>query len=163
MSLLLLCALASAEPTATWTVSVDPLTAALGYAHVQVERRLGDRVSVYAGPHARLYDAPWTAPADREPFLGVGLEAGVRWFPGGRAPEGFWLMARGVVAHAWATDSDLKHRAGYGSGLFGHTWIVGEHLVLALGTGVQRIDYGVGGYGLHTWFIAAHTNVGVAF
>ncbi len=155
-----LTSLALAEPSPTWTVSVDPLTTALGYVHVQTEVKISDHFSVYSGPHLRLFDPPWTAAADREPFLGVGIESGVRWFPKGQAPEGFWLMGRGVIAYAWATDSDASNPAGYGSGLFGYTWIVGDHLVLALGTGIQRIDYGVGDYGLHTFFPAAHTNIG---
>jgi len=66
-------ALAADDPT--WTVTVDPLTFALGYAHVQVERRLGSQWSLYAGPHARLFDGLLTE--GREPFLGFGGEAWV--------------------------------------------------------------------------------------
>ncbi len=160
----LLASLAQAEPAQPqWTISVDPLTTALGFAHIQVERRLSDRFSLYAGPHARLFDAPWTPPEEREPFLGLGVEVGVRWFPKGEALEGPWLMGRGVVASAWATDSDETSLAGYGSVLGGWTWIVGDHLVLAAGLGVQRIQYGVGDYGIRAWLPAAHSNIGVAF
>ena len=70
---------------------------------------------------------------------------------------------RGTIQLGRSTDTDDANLAGYGSALVGHTWIVGPHLVLALGGGVQRIDYGVGDYGLHTFFPAAHTNIGVAW
>lgn len=163
MIALALAAWTAAAADAQWTVTVDPLTTVLGFAHVQVERRLSPRFSLYAGPHARLFDAPWTPAAEREPYLGLGVEVGGRWFPRGAALEGPWVMVRGVVAVAWATDSDARGPAGYGSALGGWTWIVSDHLVLAAGLGVQRLEYGVGDYGIRTWAPAAHSNVGVAF
>ena len=76
---LLLTTAALAAPS--WTVQVDPLTTALGYAHVQVERAVAPRWSVYLGPQLRLYDsllasAPrhTAASAQRPAFAGSGLE-----------------------------------------------------------------------------------------
>ena len=145
-----------------WTVTVDPLTTALGYAHVQVERRLGDRTSLYLGPHARLFDGILTE--GHEPFLGLGAEAGFRWFPWGGAPEGGWLMARTVAARAWTTDATPTSRfAGYSSALFGGTAILGGHFVLSGGAGFNYLYYAIEDYGVSGPFPALHTNLGVAF
>ena len=103
--------LASAEEPA-WTVQVDPLTTALGFVHLLVERRVGPGVSVYAGPHLRLFDGILTE--GHEPYTGVGVEAGVRWFPRGAAPTGLWLGARGVGARLSSTEPVAQ--AGFGGG-----------------------------------------------
>jgi hypothetical protein len=145
-----------------WTIQVDPLTYALGYAHVQVERAVSPSVSVYAGPHLRLYDA--VGAAEHEPYIGLGVETGVRWFPQHHAPSGVWLMGRGVLAELFTTDDTHQHAiGGYASALVGYTGIIHERLVLSGGLGVQRLQYTVGGYGLATFYPAAHTAIGVAF
>lgn len=144
------------------TVQVDPLTAALGYAHVQVEAVLGPRWSLYAGPHLRLYDS--LLAEEHEPYKGFGLELGVRRYVWGEAPEGAWIMARGVGAVATtATPSRQTAPAGYGSALVGYTGILGPGLVLSGGAGVNLIHYSVGGYGVQGVFPALHTAVGWAF
>lgn len=91
-----------AEPPA-WTVTVDPRTFAIGIAHVQVERALGPRVSVYAGPSLRCFDG--ILPATNGPWTAYGAEVGVRGFFTGRAPEGAWGMVRGVLAAASTRDA----------------------------------------------------------
>ncbi|MCB9759986.1 MAG: DUF3575 domain-containing protein [Alphaproteobacteria bacterium] len=153
---------ARADDAPRWTVQVDPLTALLGYPHVQVERALAPPVSVYLGPHLRLYDPPWAT--EHEPYRGFGLEAGVRWFPWQRAPAGPWVCARGVLAHLRTTEGALETGlGGYGSALVGYTWIPWGRLVLSGGAGVQYLHYSVGGYGPTGVFPAAHTAIGVAF
>ncbi len=145
-----------------WTVSVDPLTTALGFVHVQVEHRVGPRVSIYAGPSLRLYDG--VLPAIHGPYLGLGGELGVRGFVVGAAPEGAWVMVRGVLARV-STESP-RHAAavgGYTSGLVGYTGILGPGLVLSGGLGVSWFDYGVLDWGVHGVLPAAHTNIGWAF
>lgn len=151
-----------AHAEAAWTVQVDPLTAALGFAHVQVERVMTPRVSVYAGPHLRLYDGVL---ADvNGPYRGAGLEAGVRLYPWGEAPTGPWVLVRGVGAWVWTTDdSHAANPGGYGSALVGYTGIVADWLVLSGGLGAQRFAYTVGPYGPTGWGPAAHSTVGVAF
>ncbi len=145
-----------------WTVQVDPLTAALGFAHVQVERRLADRWSLYAGPHLRVYDGIITE--EPEPYTGVGVELGVRRFFKETAPQGTWLQLRTVAAAAWSSEVEGGPGfAGYTSALGGHTWIVGDWLVLAAGLGAQRLYYTHGPYGIEGWLPAAHSTVGVAF
>lgn len=145
-----------------WTVTVDPLTYALGYAHVQVEGRLSDHSSLYLGPSLRLYDGLLTD--GHEPFVGIGAEAGLRWFPWGEAPQGTWLMARGVIARLSTSDPPLPARpGGYGSLLVGHTGVIAGRLVLSGGAGVNYLAYTIGGYGVSGLLPALHTNVGVAF
>lgn len=161
MMLSCLLALSAPAQATDWTVSVDPLTAALGFAHVQVERRLGDSWSLYAGPHLRLYDAPW-AP-EPEDYTGLGLEAGLRWFPGAAAPKGAWLMTRGVAAHLHTPGWEQSTLGGYGSLLAGYTLILGDRWVLAGGAGAQYLHYTIDGMGPKGVFPALHTNVGIAF
>ncbi len=155
-----LVAMAQAQSAPTTTVQVDPLTFALGYAHVQVEGTLSDSVTLYAGPHLRLFSAPGT-PA--EPYVGFGGEVGIRYYFQHQAPDGWWVLGRGVLAHVWATDSLETSPGGYASALGGYTGILGNGLVLSGGAGVQRIQYGVGDYGVRGWFPALHTAVGWAF
>lgn len=153
---------AAAAEGPRWTVQVDPLTAALGFAHVQVERRLHPRLSLYAGPSLRLYDGLL---ADvNGPYRGLGVEAGLRCFPWGQAPSGPWLMARGVLAGLSTTDgSNLRAVGGYGSVLAGYTAVLDGWLVLSGGLGGSYFAYQVGGYGPQGPAVAAHTAVGVAF
>lgn len=158
---LVLSAVAESTTSPAWTVSVDPLTFALGFAHVQVERALAPRFSLYAGPSLRLYDSLLGEP--RGPYRGYGAEAGLRWFFVGRAPEGGWLMARGVLAAVVANGGGEVAPGGYTSALVGYTWVAEGGLVLAGGLGASWFDYGVGGVGIHGVLPAAHTNVGWAF
>jgi hypothetical protein len=149
---------ARAEPP-RWTLQVDPLTTALGFVHVQVERALASHVSVYLGPSVRLFD-----PLEKSPghYRGYGAEAGLRVFFAGEAPRGAWGEVRGVVAslHGEAGATAL---GGYGSVLGGYTWIVDERWVFALGAGVQYLHYRVGELGPVGFLPAAHTTVGLAF
>jgi hypothetical protein len=162
--MLLLSGLAlAADPASAqqWTVTVDPLTTALGFVHVQVERALGPRVSVYAGPSLRLFDSVLGFPPGS--FRGYGGEVGVRGFVWGTAPRGAWVMARGVLADV--VSDGRGELGGYTSLLVGFTGIVGPGLVLSGGLGVSYFDYGsdLDGGGVHGVLPAAHTNIGWAF
>jgi hypothetical protein len=162
LALLSSLALADDDAPPKWTVQVDPLTAALGFAHVQVERAFTDSFSAYLGPHVRLYDS--LLADDVEPYLGFGAELGLRWFPWGGAPQGAWLQTRGVLAHLRTTEAPVETAlGGYGSVLGGYTWILADRWVLAGGAGAQYIHYTVGGWGPEGIFPALHTAVGVAF
>lgn len=166
MTLPLLAALALSPPAAAadadWTVQIDPLTFAIGIAHVQVERTLGDHASLYLGPSLRLFDGVL---ADTNgPWRALGVEAGARWYPLGEAPRGPWLLARGVAARLSTTDgSTPPEPGGYASALGGYTGILGGWLVLSGGVGVSHFWYDIGGYGPAGWAPAAHSTVGVAF
>jgi len=151
--------LAAAAPQ--WTVQVDPLTAALGYAHVQFERAVAPNWSVYLGPHLRLYDSVLDDTV--EPFTGIGAEAGARWFWAGSAPAGGWVGARGVAASLHAQDTDTRTLGGYGSVLAGYTAIFNDRWVLSGGAGAQYIHYRVEEYGPKGFIPALHTAIGVAF
>lgn len=145
-----------------WTVTVDPLTFSLGYAHLQVERAFGDHVSVNVGPHMRLFDGILTE--GHEPYLGFGGELGVRAFPWGKAPTGPWVMGRQVIARLNTTDDSAAPKpGGYSSVLLGYTGIIGGHFVLSGGAGFNYLYYDIGDYGTSGPFIALHTNLGVAF
>ena len=130
-----------------WTLQVDPLTTALGLVHLQVERALGERFSLYAGPNLKLFDGIIADP-DEPSITGVGLEMGLRWFFSPGAPEGGWVLVRGVGALLQTRDDSQP--GGYISALAGYTWIFDGWLVLSGGGGVQFIhlkvkDAGTGG------------------
>ena len=145
-----------------WTVTVDPLTTAIGFAHVQVEHTLGPHASLYVGPSLRLYDGVL---ADvNGPYRGYGVEAGLRGFFTGAAPEGAWVMLRGVGARLRTTDAAPESAlGGYTSALVGYTGVLGPGFVLSGGLGASYFDYDVGGYGVNGFGVAAHTNLGWAF
>lgn len=153
-------------PQRSWTVSVDPLTLALGFTHLQVERVVGPHWSVYGSPHLFVFPSPLLAEL-QQPFRGLGAEAGVRYFFDDHAPTGCWVMARGVLAHLKTTEGadtpGLTSAGGYGSVLVGYTAILGEHLVLSGGAGAQYLRYQVDGMGVLGPAPALHTNVGWAF
>lgn len=160
-----------APPGPTWTVTVDPLTTALGYVHLQVEHRLSPHTSLYAGPHMRLFDGILTE--EPEPFVGFGAEVGFRYFFKDQAPQGSWVMARGVLARLNTTYSEnnplggaplqVVEWGGYGSALVGYTAIFKERWVLSGGAGFNYLAYDIDGMGVSGPFVALHTNLGVAF
>ncbi len=161
-SLILALAVSAAplEASKPWTVSVDPLTVVLSFVHVQVERALHPRVSVYVGPSLRLFDGPLGFP--KGPYRGYGAEVGVRGFVWGTAPEGAWFMLRGVLAAV--TSPDGVAPGGYASLLAGYTAILGPGLVLSGGLGISYFSYGpVNAGGIHGFLPAAHTAIGWAF
>lgn len=157
-----LCPSVALADTPGWTVTVDPLTTAIGFAHVQVERAVGGRASVYAGPSLRLFNG--VLPPVNGPYIGLGAEAGVRGFFAGEAPRGGWVMVRGVLARVSTTSGPPEAALGaYTSALVGGTAIVGPGLVLSGGAGMSVFRYGVAGYGVYGPAIALHTNVGWAW
>lgn len=144
-----------------WTIQIDPLTTFLGFEHVQIERALGCSGTAYVGPHLRLFSPP-TGP--EEPFVGLGVEVGGRWFPWARAPTGAWLGARAVGSYLFTLDESADPAlGGYASILAGYTWVFADHYVLSGGAGVQYFHYKVGDYGVEGVFPALHTAVGFAF
>lgn len=140
-----------------WTLQVDPLTTALGYVHLQIERRVAPHWSVYIGPHLRLFSPPF---GEAEDYRGYGLELGLRYFFQGTAPEGWWVGIRGVLA-ALRTEN-TRRPGGYASALGGYTAIFG-HFVLSGGIGIQYLHYTIEGLGPKRVFVALHTALGVAF
>lgn len=149
------------EARSVWTLQVDPLTTYLGYVHLQVERALTPKFSLYAGPHLRLFRAPLSEPEAGDDYRGVGLEVGARFFPWARAPQGAWAQVRGVGARV-AGDAGVEP-GGYVSALVGYTAIFGDVFVLSGGAGVQYISYQLDGVGPKGIYPALHTTLGVAF
>jgi len=161
-ALALAAAVAAHADEPSWTITVDPLTFAIGYPHLQVEGVLSERFSLYAGPHARLFNGILTE--EPEPFRGYGLESGLRYFFRPQAPVGPWAMYRQVVAYIHTTDgTEVSEIGGYSSALVGYTGIVGDWLVLAGGAGFNYLYYDIEGMGASGPFVALHTNIGVAF
>lgn len=151
-----------AKSAIKWTVQVDPLTTALGFAHIQVERALSEHLAIYVGPSLRLYSSVFDA--EPSPFVGIGVELGVRWFLRPTAPRGLWAQVRGVLARLSTDEQGGKTGiGGYGSALVGHTWIFAGRWVLAAGAGVNYLRYTIAGMGTEGLLPAAHTAVGVAF
>lgn len=138
-----------------WTVSVDPLTFVLGFAHVQVEHTLGEHFSLYVGPSLRLFDSLLGFPPGN--FRGYGAEVGLRGFVWGKAPEGAWIMLRGILAAV--VDRGTTLPGAYTSLLGGYTGIIGPGLVLSGGLGISYFSYGP----IQGFLPAAHTAIGWAF
>lgn len=152
---------AEEEESPSWTVTMDPLTTALGFVHLQVEGRVSDHLSLYAGPSLRLFTSPILGDDPDDEVRGYGAELGLRYFFKGGALEGWWAMLRGVGA--CITDGETTEIGGYGSILAGYTWIHNGWLVLAGGAGVQYLSYSTDGHGPEGVAPALHTNIGVAF
>lgn len=154
-------------PARAWTVQVDPLTTALGFVHLQVERALHPHVSLYAGPSLRLFNGLISEPTDS--YIGLGGEMGVRVFFRPSAPRGAWAEVRGVMAHLTSyrrTEPDGSRPTslgGYVSALGGYTWIWDNGFTLSAGAGVQYLHYTVDGQGPKGLAPALHTTVGFAF
>ena len=161
LPILLMTLSARAEPP-TWSLRVDPLTVALGLPHLQIDRVLSERWSLYLGPSARLFDGILTE--GHEPFRGYGLEAGLRYFLQPSAPEGPWLMGRQVAAWLRTTEGPAAAEpGGYSSALIGYTAVLADRLVLSGGAGLNYLYYDIEGMGFSGLAPAADTAVGIAF
>jgi len=162
LALALIAAFSAQADDPRWTLTVDPLTYAVGYPHLQVEGVLSEHLSLYVGPHARLYDGILTE--EPEPFRGYGVESGLRYFFRPTAPVGPWLMYRQVAAFLHTTEGpEVSEFGGYSSALVGYTGVLGGWLVLAGGAGFNYLYYDIEGMGASGPFVALHTNIGVAF
>lgn len=151
-----------------WTLTVDPLTTVLGFVHLQVERSFGDYISVYASPHIRFFNS--VLGNLQGDFYGLGIELCFRVFPLGGAPFGWWVSVRGVLANLWSDVGPQKSTpGGYVSVLTGYSWLFFGWLTLSAGIGAQYLHYQIASHqpdkpwGIKTFLIALHTNVGVAF
>ncbi|MBL4636431.1 MAG: DUF3575 domain-containing protein [Kofleriaceae bacterium] len=140
-----------------WTLQVDPLTSALGLFHLHVEYAFANHHSLYLSPSIRLIDSVLTD----EEYDAVGIEAAYRYFWRGNAPFGPWASVR-VVGSSLSKGSE-DNLGGYAGVLGGYTWLIGQHVTLALGLGVQYFQFEVGGSGLSGIRPAAHTAFGLAF
>ncbi len=99
------------------------------------------------------------------PHRGAGLELGLRGFLRPTAPEGLWLMLRGVGAWTWTVDPapPAAEPGGYASLLVGGTWVGERGLTLSGGLGGSLFGYEVGGHGPQGPAVAAHSAAGWAF
>ncbi|MCA9514878.1 MAG: hypothetical protein KC635_08050 [Myxococcales bacterium] len=156
-------AAASDDARPRFTLQVDPLTTALGFVHAQLEWAFDPAWSVYVGPSVHLFPG-LLAEDDDADFTGLGVELGVRYYFHGAAPEGAWVLLRGVMAHLQLDDPpDTTAFGGYVSALVGYTALFDGWFVLSGGLGVQYVHYEVAGSGTVGVLPAAHTALGVAF
>ncbi len=162
-----------AEPN--WTVQADPLNTLIGFIRLQAEYRLNDDVSVYAGPHLRLYDSPINTDHENftdhsgltelEPFRSYGVEVGFRVYPFADAFQSIWLATR-VVGARLSTPASLGDDTGWGGSgamMAGKTWNPIDHFVVSLGVGVQFMDYRVSGQGPQRLAPVFHSGIGTVF
>ena len=150
-----------AAPTSIeWTVQIDPLTTALGIAHVLFEKRLTSRFAAYVGPSLRLYDSLLTND-DEEGYRAYGIEYGIRYFLQSTAPFGLWAGLRFVNARL--SFENENRLGGYVSGLFGYAWHFSKFWLISGALGISYFDYSVGGVGVSGVLPAAHTGIGVVF
>ena len=153
-------------PASRWAfVSFDPITTLLGFINMQVELAPSFNWSFYVGPHLRMFDGILTD--ESEPYRGVGVEVGLRYFPLSEAPMGFWIGARTVNAYLHKTDPDAEESVvgwgGYNSVLAGYTVNPIGALILSGGIGVQYINYGLRDYGTTGFFPALQTTIGLTY
>ncbi len=144
-----------------YTLQFDPLTAALGYMHLQLEHAVTPSFSYYVSPHARTHSS--LINYTYEPYNSIGVEAGLRFFFKKQAPEGLWIGARGTIARLSTERQTTAEPGGYVSALGGYTWISKNGFVLSGGAGVQYINYNIAGMGPKGIFPALHTAFGTAF
>ncbi len=156
-SLLLFVSRAAEASPPNWTLQIDPLTTALGLAHLHVEYAFAEHHSLYLSPSIRLLNSPF----NDDDYDALGVEAGYRYFLHGRAPIGFWMQTRGLLSRlSTETETTL---GGYLSALGGYTWQIRRHYILSLGIGVQYVDLSVANQGTKGLLPAAHTAFGIAF
>ncbi|MEO1270823.1 MAG: hypothetical protein AAFX99_22275 [Myxococcota bacterium] len=169
-----ICSMATAQesvptPPPDTTLQIDPLTTALGFVHIQLERALSDSISVYVGPSLHLFPGILQEDGEDRWIRCYGGEFGLRYFFGGSAQSGGWVQVRGVAAWiegvntAVDGEDEPTELGGYISVLGGYTWILDSGLLFSGGGGVQYVDYAIGDVGTRGVLPALHTTVGFAF
>jgi len=114
----------------------------VGSIAADYERAVGSSVSLFAGPSFVFSSA--TSGATTARMYGVGGNAGLRMFFGGRAPKGGWFSMSGGLFHSSADFGNGDRGTATGSVaavLFGYTWIWGSGFVFSLGGGLAYVDF----------------------
>lgn len=123
------------------TVTVNPLALAFGSFSAEFEQATASRgMSFFVGPS--YYSTSSSGLIDLS-TTSYGLTGGVRFFLGGRAPEGFYLspgvslgygIAEGGGEEATSATWSLDGQAGY-------TWLFNDVFDLSLGLGLSYMSY----------------------
>ncbi|MCA9562752.1 MAG: DUF3575 domain-containing protein [Myxococcales bacterium] len=123
------------------TITIDPLPLIFGVLSLEYERAVAPAVSIYAGPSINF----GTSVDDPDSAFGLGLDMGARFFPWGKAPEGFFIAADFGVAYASATDGETDTSASAVAyavgGSIGYTFLIADVFDLSLGVGAQYADF----------------------
>ena len=129
-------------PPPPQTITVNLFSLGAGSIAADYERAVGSSISLFLGP-SFIYESA-TNGATTARMYGVGGDAGVRIFFGGRAPEGGWCSMSGGLFHSSADFGNGDRGTATGSVaalLFGYTWIWGSGFVLSLGGGLAYVDF----------------------
>lgn len=128
----------AAKRTRHVTLSINPALLLLGGIGAEVEGAVGANVSLFASPSVLLFPSPLLLPdATDVSVSGFGLEGGLRVFPGGSAPKGFWIGPYAGLASASATSGRSSGHASALTvgGMLGYSWIFKSNFYLSLGAG----------------------------
>jgi len=134
---------ASATPSAgpKNTLTVNPIGLLLGGLSLEYERAASPGMSWYIGP------SYWGLSFSGGSLDGWGLEkydlsGGLRLFPGGRSPGGFYIgptASVGVATVSSPSSSSSATTWSLGAGL-GYTWLVGDVFDISLGLGAAYME-----------------------
>lgn len=121
------------------TLSLNPLSLIFGVLSLEYERALSEHLSVYVSPSVYL---AYGALESEFETTGYGSGGGVRAFPVGAAPSGFYLAVGGEGAYAEAKGASGSARGfGYEVGAqLGYTWLIADVIDISLGAGVKYAD-----------------------
>jgi hypothetical protein len=122
------------------TVSFSPLGMLYGTYNPELEWAFHRSFSVYIGP---VFLNGRFATADGELAIsGFAIGPGLRWFPGGRSPDGFWVGTE--IGPGWTrqTLNGVPQSEGFDlsvGGMVGYNWVLFEHFYISPGAGVGVI------------------------
>jgi hypothetical protein len=128
----------AAKATHHVTLSINPAILLLGGIGAELEGAVGANVSLFASPSVLLFPSPllWSETTNVS-VSGFGIDGGLRFFPGGSAPKGFWFGPYGGFAVASATSgrNHSEARARTVGGMLGYSWIFKSNFYFSLGAG----------------------------
>ncbi len=135
------------------TLSLNPAILLLGGIGAELEGAVGANVSLFASPSVLLFPSPllWSD-ATNVSVSGFGIDGGLRVFPGGSAPKGFWFGPYGGLAVASVTSgrNRSKLHARTVGGMLGYSWLFETNFYFSLGAGGGLLSLTGGGYGITT-------------
>jgi hypothetical protein len=113
------------------TLSINPFALLYDNVSVSVEVVLGEHEALIFNP-TYIYDG-------RLQRTGLGGAIGLRIYPQGRAPSGFYLSPQLEINHLQASGNKQDFTTYGVKGLFGYHWIIADSLSLHWGGGIQYL------------------------
>lgn len=142
------------------SVTVNPAGLVFGFFHVEYERRLGDRLSVFVEPSFFRMSQQGGL------LTGPGLTAGVRIYPFGKAVEGMFIAPELYATYLDRTYDSDEGKPGFGAGAaVGYTFIFFNVIDLSLGLGAIANFTGYATNGTEGFAVGPlpRINIGAAF